>query len=301
MAVILETSLGELTVDLYVTETPETAKNFLKLCKIKYYNNCLFHNIQRDYIVQTGDPTNTGKGGESIYGVLYGEQAKYIPDEIKPHLIHNKKGLLSMANAGPNLNGSQFFITTGDELPQLDGKHTIFGEVSEGFDTLDRINEAYADADGKPLQVVRIKHTIILDDPFDDPKGLEEHIPDASPVPPKEQWDNLLDEEEAEKIGKPDERSLEEIEEERQAKEAASREDVLKILQDIPDDEVKPPDTVLFVCKLNPVTTAEDLEIIFSRFGEIKSCEVIKDWKTGDSLCYAFIEFATREDGQCVD
>lgn len=68
MSVILETSLGDITIDLYVKECPNTCKNFLKLCKIKYYNNCLFHNIQKDYIVQTGDPTGTGKGGESIYG-----------------------------------------------------------------------------------------------------------------------------------------------------------------------------------------------------------------------------------------
>ena len=68
MSVILETSLGDITIDLFVKECPNTCKNFLKLCKIKYYNNCLFHNIQKDYIIQTGDPTGTGKGGESIYG-----------------------------------------------------------------------------------------------------------------------------------------------------------------------------------------------------------------------------------------
>lgn len=90
MAVLLETSLGDLTIDLFVDDCPSTTKNFLKLCKIKYYNNCLFHNIQRNYLIQTGDPTNTGKGGESVYGILFGEQAKYFQDEIKPHIKHAK-------------------------------------------------------------------------------------------------------------------------------------------------------------------------------------------------------------------
>ncbi len=133
-----------------------------------------------------------------------------------------------------------------------------------------KINEVYTDSEGRPLQVVRIKHTIILEDPFPDPPGLEQHIPDSSPLPPKEQWDNLLDEEEMEKLGKPDERTQEEIDEAQKDKEAKSREDVLVMVQDIPDYGVKPPDNVLFVCKLNPATTEEDLELIFSRFGEIK-------------------------------
>jgi peptidyl-prolyl cis-trans isomerase-like 4 len=71
MSVILETSFGDIVIDLFVSDCPNTTKNFLKLCKIKYYNNCLFHNIQKDYLIQTGDPTNTGKGGESVYGYAF--------------------------------------------------------------------------------------------------------------------------------------------------------------------------------------------------------------------------------------
>jgi len=294
MSVILETSYGDIIIDLYVEHCPNACKNFLKLCKIKYYNNCLFHNIQRDFIIQSGDPTNTGKGGESIYGILYGEQAKYFEDEVFPFLKHTKKGVVSMANKGPNLNASQFFITTGEDLHQLDEKHTIFGEVNEGIEAVMKINDVYTDEEGKPRQVVRIKHTIILDDPFPDPEGIQ--IPDRSPIPSQDQYENLLDEEEMAKIGQIDERSLEEQEEELKVKEAKSRSQVLEIIGDIPDADVKPPDNVLFVCKLNPVTTEEDLELIFSRFGEIRSCEVIKDWKTGDSLNYSFIEFAKHED-----
>eukprot|EP01114_Cavostelium_apophysatum_P024930 TRINITY_DN9987_c0_g1_i1.p1 TRINITY_DN9987_c0_g1~~TRINITY_DN9987_c0_g1_i1.p1 ORF type:complete len:477 (-),score=117.51 TRINITY_DN9987_c0_g1_i1:12-1388(-) len=297
MAVLLETSLGDIVIDLFTKDCPFATKNFLKLCKTKYYNNCLFHNIQKNFLIQSGDPTNTGKGGDSIYGILYGEQAKFFEDEIRPHLRHKKKGTVAMASSGPNTNTSQFYITVEDNLTNLDEKHTIFGQVSEGLDVITKINDVYCDENGKPLQVVRIKHTIILDDPFDDPAGLV--IPDMSPLPPKEKWDTLLDEDEMEKIGKPDERPAEEIEKEQRQKEAASRAQVLEMLGDIQDADMRPPDNILFVCKLNPVTTDEDLELIFSRFGEIKKCEVIKDWKTGESLSYAFIEFAERK--SCED
>ena len=107
------------------------SKNFLKLCKIKYYNNHLFYNVQPGLVAQCGDPTGTGKGGTSVYGLCYGEQAKYFEDECHQLSKHDRKGLVCMANAGaPNTNGSQFFITLrGDDLDHLDGKHTIFGEV----------------------------------------------------------------------------------------------------------------------------------------------------------------------------
>lgn len=139
----------------------------------------------------------------------------------------------------------------------------------------------------------RINHTVILDDPFEDPPGLS--VPDRSPEPTKEQLDSGrigADEEIDDMKG----RSADEIEEVQAEKEAKTRAILLEMVGDLPDAEIKPPENVLFVCKLNPVTTDEDLEIIFSRFGPIKSCEVIRDWKTGESLCYAFIEFEKEED-----
>ena len=107
MSVLLETSFGDIVIDLFTKECPLTTKNFLKLCKIKYYNNCVFHHIEKDYLIQSGDPTNTGKGGESIYGILNGEGSKYFADEINPKLRHTKKGTVAMANKGKNLNASQ--------------------------------------------------------------------------------------------------------------------------------------------------------------------------------------------------
>ena len=112
--------------------------------------------ISQDFIVQTGDPTGTGRGGSSINGVLYGEQARYFEDEKSASkLKHVKSGTVAMANAGKDMNASQFYITTKDNLDSLNGKHTIFGEVTEGFDAVMRINDAYCDETGRPWQVSR--------------------------------------------------------------------------------------------------------------------------------------------------
>lgn len=290
MAVLLETSKGDLVIDLYTEECPMACKNFMKLCKIKYYNDALFHSVQKDFIVQTGDPTGTGKGGSSAYGIMYGEQARFFEDEIHPHIKHKQKGMVGMASAGKDCNASQFYITTGNELDSLDAKRTVFGEITEGMDVLDLINEAFVDDDNRPLQNIRIRHTIVLEDPFEDPPQLKEHVPEQSPEPVIAEGDTRLEDDWA-----PDQdaRSLEEIEESNREKEAHARAVVLEMIGDLPEADSKPPTNMLFVCKLHPVTTEEDLEIIFSRFGNITSCDIIKDFKTGDSLSYAFIGFDT--------
>jgi len=90
MSVVIETTIGDFTVDLYCKERPNCCKNFLKLCKIKYYNFCLFHNIQKGFVAQTGDPTGTGKDGESIFGVAYGDQARFFAREKLPLIKHKK-------------------------------------------------------------------------------------------------------------------------------------------------------------------------------------------------------------------
>ncbi|KAK6172160.1 hypothetical protein SNE40_015885 [Patella caerulea] len=288
MSVIIETSLGSITVDLFTDERPNCSKNFLKLCKIKYYNFSLFHSVQSNLVAQTGDPTGTGKGGESVFSVLYGEQARYFDMEAAPRIKHKQSGLVSMVNNGDGKHGSQFFITLGENLDYLDNIHSVFGEVVEGLDVLKKINEAYCDEDHRPYRDIRIYHTIILDDPFDDPAGLQ--IPDRSPEPTKEMLSS-------DRIGADEEiddtkgRTEEEIKEMLEEKEEKANAQILEMVGDLPTADVAPDDNVLFVCKLNPVTTGEDLEMIFSRFGKINSCDVIKDQKTGESLQYAFIEF----------
>ncbi|KAI9913883.1 hypothetical protein PsorP6_006461 [Peronosclerospora sorghi] len=298
MSVMIETTLGPLVLDLYVDDCPIACTNFLKLCKIKYYHGCLFFNVQENFMVQTGDPTATGTGGESIYSQLYGAQARYFEDELpKPRgrSHEDRSGLLGMASGAANQNASQWYVTTrAEDMAYLDEQHTIFGEVAEGMDVLRQINALFVDQDHRPYQDVRIKHTYILEDPFPDPKGLADLIPPSSPtrerpedecVEPRLAADEKLDEHEG--------RTEEEIEKAVREKEAKSRAVVLEMIGDLPDADVKPPEEVLFVCKLNPVTESADLDMAFCRFGPCKS-SVIRDHKTGDSLCFAFVEFTDR-------
>ncbi|RZC94239.1 hypothetical protein C5167_021486 [Papaver somniferum] len=295
MSVMITTSLGDIVIDLHTDRCPVTTKNFLKLCKIKYFNGCLFHTIQKDFTAQTGDPTGKGDGGDSIYKFLYGDQARFFGDEIHQDLKHSKTGTVAMASGGEGLNASQFYFTLRDDLDYLDGKHTVFGEVAEGLETLTRINEAYLDEKGRPYKNIRIKHTYILDDPFDDPPQLASLIPDASPEgkPLAEIDDDVRLEDDW--VPMDEQLGAGELEEVIRQKEAHSSAVVLESIGDIPDADMKPPENVLFVCKLNPVTEDEDLNTIFSRFGTVVSAEVIRDFKTGDSLNYAFIEFETNE------
>lgn len=189
------------------------------------------------------------------------------------------------------LAASQFIITLGEETDFLDGKAAIFGKVVEGFDALEKINEAIVDEKGYPLIDIRIQHTVVLDDPYPDPAGLRE--PDGSPPPTDLQLKTVRIADEA-ALHADDGVDEETLEKRRREREAQAQALTLEMMGDLPFAEVKPPENVLFVCKLNPVTGDEDLEIIFGRFGKILSCEVIRDGKTGDSLQYAFIEFEDK-------
>lgn len=279
--------------------------SFLKLCKVKYYNFAPIHSVQKSFSFQTGDPLGPmsaqSDGGTSIWGHLSGNPAdKTFTALFHPKLKHLERGTVSMATAphpsdpDQRLAGSQFIVTLGDNTDYLDGKAAIFGKVVEGFDVLEKINDAIVDDRGHPLVDIRIKHTVVLDDPYPDPQGLRE--PSGSPPPTKAQLstvriaedEELLDEDANEEAAAGAERR-------RREREAAAQALTLEMMGDLPFAEVKPPENILFVCKLNPVTTDEDLELIFSRFGKILSCEVIRDQKTGDSLQYAFIEFEDQK------
>lgn len=197
-----------------------------------------------------------------------------------------------MSNRGPDMNASnvisnQFFITLSALGEDYDRKHTAFGIVEEGLNILENINKSICDDTERPLRDIRIKHAYILDDPFEDPEGLVEP---ESPLPITES-DRLLDDE------KIDEGKTEmEIRESIKEHEAKARAVILEMLGDLPDADIAPPDNVAFVCKLHPVTTDQDLYLLFSRFGPIKSCQVIRDYKTGSSLQYGFIEFENTRD-----
>ena len=177
----MKTNMGDIEIKLFPKEAPKTVENFVTHTKDGYYNGLIFHRVIKDFMIQGGDPTGTGMGGESIFG-------RTFEDEFDPAL-HNLRGALSMANAGPGTNGSQFFIVTAPEVPAnmmeqmsgagypedvieaydneggtpwLDQKHTVFGHVVEGMDIVDDINKTPTNPSDKPLEDVLIESIEII-------------------------------------------------------------------------------------------------------------------------------------------
>ena len=146
--VVLETNQGNIEVKLFNDAAPKTVENFVGLVKKGYYDGLIFHRVIPEFMIQGGDPTGTGTGGESLWGGEFG-------DEVKPNVQFDRPGLLAMANAGPNTNGSQFFITTV-ATPWLNMKHTIFGEVVNGMDVVTKIENTPADGNDKPVTPQKI-------------------------------------------------------------------------------------------------------------------------------------------------
>jgi len=151
---VIKTNMGTIEIELFEKQTPRTVGNFVGLANKGYYNGIIFHRVISNFMIQGGDPTGTGTGGQRFYG-------KKFEDEIVPSLKHDVPGILSMANSGPNTNGSQFFITL---VPTswLDGKHTVFGKVIGGMDVVQAIGKVQTSKPGdKPLKdVVMEKVTI---------------------------------------------------------------------------------------------------------------------------------------------
>ena len=153
---LIQTNMGNITVELYEKRAPITAKNFVDLAKRGYYDGLFFHRVIKDFMIQGGDPRGNGTGGEAADGGT-------IPDEFHEELTH-VKGALSMANAGPNTGGSQFFIIqAGNGTPHLNGKHSVFGRVTEGLEVVDAIAGVPADGKDKPLNDVIMNKVQILD------------------------------------------------------------------------------------------------------------------------------------------
>jgi peptidylprolyl isomerase len=154
--ILIETSLGEITIELYIDSTPITAGNFLSLIKQEFYNGVKFHRVIPGFMIQGGDPNTKGED-ESIYGT--GGPGYSIQDEFAPELS-NTEGTISMANAGPNTGGSQFFINTANNT-FLDGKHAVFGRVVSGLETVSRIESSETKERDIPIEPVVIKQIII--------------------------------------------------------------------------------------------------------------------------------------------
>jgi len=142
--VVLETTQGEIELQLYPDITPKTCENFIGLVEKGYYDGIIFHRIIKNFMIQGGDPTGTGRGGESLWGGKF-------EDEVTSEIQFNRKGLLAMANSGPNTNGSQFFITTVP-TPWLNMKHTIFGEVISDYSVVESLNNIQTAAGDRPVE-----------------------------------------------------------------------------------------------------------------------------------------------------
>ncbi len=146
--VVFETNHGNIEITLKTETAPKTCENFLGLVNKHYYDGIVFHRIIKNFMIQGGDPTGTGAGGESIWG-------KAFADEVLPSIKFDKVGLLAMANRGPNTNGSQFFITTA-LTPWLNMRHTIFGEVTAGYDIVKKIEGVQTGPQDRPVEPVKI-------------------------------------------------------------------------------------------------------------------------------------------------
>jgi peptidyl-prolyl cis-trans isomerase B (cyclophilin B) len=147
----MQTTEGPIVFELFDEEAPKTVENFRKLSSDGFYDGLTFHRVIKDFMIQGGCPQGTGSGGPGYT----------FEDEINPHRI--VRGALAMANAGPDTNGSQFFIVTAESCPWLDGKHTVFGQVAEGMDVVDRLEGVDTDGADRPSEPIGIASIALAD------------------------------------------------------------------------------------------------------------------------------------------
>lgn len=151
---VIKTNMGTIEIELFAKAVPKTVENFVGLANKGYYNGVIFHRVIDNFMIQGGDPTGTGRGGESFWGGKFA-------DEFVDTLKHTGPGILSMANAGPNTNGSQFFITLVP-TPWLDGHHTVFGKVIKGMEVVQAIGKVQKGPQDKPLKDV-VMETVTIE------------------------------------------------------------------------------------------------------------------------------------------
>mmetsp|Transcript_39599 Transcript_39599/g.77536 ORF Transcript_39599/g.77536 Transcript_39599/m.77536 type:complete len:164 (-) Transcript_39599:14-505(-) len=160
MSVTLHTSHGDIKLEVFCDQVPKTAENFLALCACNYYDGVKFHRNMKGFMIQTGDPTSTGKGGESIYG-------KHFPDEIVESLKFSARGIVGMANKGPDTNGSQFFFAY-QKLPHLNMKYPIFAKLISGWDTLDAMEKEPVGPKDRPVNDIILQRVTVHANPIAD-------------------------------------------------------------------------------------------------------------------------------------
>lgn len=283
MAVVLFTTKGAVVVDLFLKYAPMHGFNFLKLSKMGWFTNLLMTECFEDFFVKFShldDPH-----GKSIYQIL-DSSGPSVADEITDCLSHSMLGVLSSCNTEPNNSTSNFMITLGSDLSRFDGIHTIFGRVAEGMDAIIKASHEICDDSKRPLRNVRVLQAIVLYDPFEDPPGFNRIT--FKPFPIRKERDRI---EEGEEFSiTPEQLQLEHTKLQNELNST-----ILEIAGEIPDGNAKPSPTTIFVCKLHPATTEDSLRIAFMKYGKVKSVSIQKDKKTGNSLCYGFIDFETQQ------
>ncbi|KAF2018980.1 cyclophilin-like protein [Aaosphaeria arxii CBS 175.79] len=163
MSVTLHTTKGDVKIEIFCESVPKTAENFLALCASDFYNGSPFHRLIPNFMVQTGSPASDPKSKTSTS--IFDTPNQLFEDEIRPALRHNARGIVSMANKGPNSNGSQFFITFAAAL-HLDGKNTVFGKVIEGIEVLDDLEKVEVDKKSRPKERIEIKSVTMHANPL---------------------------------------------------------------------------------------------------------------------------------------
>lgn len=303
MSVLIETTIGDVVVDLDCKSFQIESYNFLKLCKSNVYQYQCLYNIHKGRLVEFGNPLvgfedrrELRVHNTSIEGVLRSHHNDEIPELIKTTIdpadpdngsLQVRKGRLGMKisrqpNRSLTLIGSQAFLTLNDDKEEFQDI-IFFGNVlQDSFKTLDFINAMAVDSTRRPLVDVRIRKMHVIHDPFPDPPNfhtLNITVPSKDVRLPENLIKTFLLDPEKQEIHSYIRR----------------KELSLEVMGDVPGVGIKPSERVLFICRLNPSTKAKDIATIFRRFGEVHSVEIVRDKESGRSLCYGFIEFDDRK------
>ncbi|SCU99300.1 LAME_0G02630g1_1 [Lachancea meyersii CBS 8951] len=297
MSVLFETTLGDVVIDVDCKAYSVEAFNFIKQCKSGFFKYQCFYNLNKDYSIECGDALvgnelrNTLRiHNASIHGLLSvekpmsGEVVKSSQEyqKFRQAKLGDVAYLTSLLEDNVPVVGSKFMISLADHLSSYDDI-VVFGSAStESLAVLRAWNAQTVDDAKRPKVDIRIKEVHVLHDPYPDPNGFQKFdvsLPRGDVrLPP-----NMLSQ------------AAKEQSEQQRAREIRSKELTLEILGDIPHVGIKPSERVLFVCKLNRMTRAKDLAVIFHRFGLIDTIEIVHDKETGSSLGYGFIEFANKK------